>query len=133
MRKLSFSDLLYSCQALYAIPSAFGTLASLKEMYIMRCGRLEALPASFRHLPAGCMVNIWECDGLTSLPDLSDRLDLIIEAVPDRLAGWEAGGRHAYVLPGLTRLSPQAAGKGGLGEQDQEVPPSEELRDVAHV
>ena len=106
---------LYSCQALYAIPPAFGTLANLKEVYIMRCHALKTLPASFRHLPPGCMVNVWECGGLTSLPDLSGRLDLTIEAVPERLAGWEAGGRHAFVLSG-SRLEPSASGT--------EVPPA---------
>ena len=98
---------LYACRALTSLPAAFGRLPHLKELYIMRCTSLTTLPDSFRHLPADCMVNIWECDGLTSLPDLSSRPELTIEAVPESLAGWEAGGRRAFARTEAGESSPE--------------------------
>ena len=89
---------LFACAQLRALPAAFGRLRALKEVYIMRCHGLRTLPASLADLPNGCMVNVWECEGLTSLPDLSGRPDLVVEAVPERLRGWEEGGRKEYGL-----------------------------------
>ena len=39
---------------------------------------------------------LYDCDGLTSLPDLSGLEKLEVKNLPNRLKPWEAGGRKAW-------------------------------------
>ena len=86
---------LRSGQALAGI----GKLSGLKELDLSDCVRLTSLPAEVGELKSLVTLDLYMCNGLMEMPDLSALRGLKVKGqLPDHLKPWEAGGRKALSL-----------------------------------
>ena len=85
------------CESLESLPASLVELTVLHTLVLSDCFALAALPPNFQRLSSLTHLNLDYCDALTAMPDLSaSRHTLHVELLPDRLAAWETGDRHAY-------------------------------------
>ena len=60
---------------------------------------MKELPASVGRLHALQSLILYDCKGLTSLPDLSGLEKLEVEGLPEAMKPWKEQGYKAFALP----------------------------------
>ena len=86
---------------------------------LWQCNSLTALP-DLQALTSLQTLNLMFCDSLKALPDLSALTDLKVERLPEHLRPWKAGGfkawnRQAEASKGPDKGAEQAPRSAGCG------------------
>lgn len=71
----------------------------VKEVDLQQRKNMKELPASVGRLQALQVLYLYNCSGLTSLPDLSGLEKLKVYNLPEAMKPWEERGRKAFALP----------------------------------